>query len=349
MLKKIATLSVILAVFGVTLLAPFAPKASAESNGLGITPRKDYTVKPGEKREDTLFISNLSTAQTLRVSMEMLDFSAKDETGTPALELNPNTPQTPWSLKPFLKLPNEVVIAPGKSTNIPISITVPAGQGAGSYYGAIRYVAENAETKQKVNIAASSVSLLFLTVPGQAKEQLSLKQFGAFQADNNGGGVFKSIFFGGQPLQLAYRIANGGNVAERPEGSIVVKNAFGKVVSTIERANPRSQLALIGQTRRIDVCIKPEVQNKVDPISGQQIQESVCARPGLWPGRYTAEIMLVYGLNGSVTQELTATASFWYLPWWSIVGFVLLLLLLVFGIWAVYRRFTQPRRGHFRR
>lgn len=344
--RKIARLSVMLVAL---LVLGFAPFVQAESNGLGITPRKDYVVKPGEKRDDTLFVSNLSTTQSLRVSMEVLDFTPKDETGTPSLQLNPNAPQTPWSLRPFLTHPKDVVIAPGKSSNVPISIKIPEGQGAGSYYGAIRYSAENAETKQKVNIAASSVSLLFVTVPGQTKQQITLKQFGAFQSDNAGGGEFKSLFVSSQPLHLAYRFANGGNVAERPEGSVVVKNMFGKTAVTIERANPKSQLALIGQTRRIDLCMKPEVQNRTDPVTGQQSQETVCKSAGLWPGRYTAEILLVYGMNGGTTQEVSATATFWYLPWWFIVASVIVLLLIAFSTWMIYRRITRPRRGYFRR
>lgn len=344
--KKIARLSVMLVALVVVGWAPFV---AADSNGLGITPRKDYVVQPGEKREDTLFVSNLSTTQSLRVRMEVLDFTPKDETGTPALQLNANAPQTPWSLKPFLTHPADVVIAPGKSANVPISIQIPEGQGAGSYYSAIRYLAENAETKQKVNIAASSVSLIFVTVPGEAKEQLTLQQFGAFQPDGAGGGSFKSLFVSEQPLHLAYRITNGGNVAERPEGSIVVKNMFGKTVAQIERANPKSQLALISQTRRIELCMKSEVQNKTDPITGQQTQETVCKSLGLWPGRYTADLALFYGMNGSATQEINGSTSFWYLPWWFIIASIALVLLLALAIWLVYRRITRPRRGYFRR
>jgi hypothetical protein len=344
--RKIASLSVMLVVLAVVGFAPFV---QAESNGLGITPRKDYVVKPDEKRDDTLFISNLSTAQSLRITMEALDFSPKDETGTPSLQLDPNASQTPWSLKPFLTFPKEVVIAPGKSANVPISIKIPGGQGAGSYYGAIRYSAENAETKQKVNIAASSVSLLFVTIPGQAKERLALEQFGAYKSDGAGGGVFKSLFVSEHPQNLAYRFKNEGNVAERPEGSIIIKNMFGKTAVTIERANPKSQLALIGQTRRIDLCMKSEKQTKTDAVTNQQSQETVCKNPGLWPGRYTAEIMLVYGMNGSITQEVTGTASFWYLPWWFIISLIVVLLLIVLAIWTIHRRITRPRRGHFRR
>ena len=43
----------------------------AQSNGLGITPRKDYTVKAGGRISDKLFISNLSQKDDLRVAIRL--------------------------------------------------------------------------------------------------------------------------------------------------------------------------------------------------------------------------------------------------------------------------------------
>jgi hypothetical protein len=36
-------------------------QASAASNSIGVNPRRDYTVQPGGKVSDTLFVNNLST------------------------------------------------------------------------------------------------------------------------------------------------------------------------------------------------------------------------------------------------------------------------------------------------
>ncbi len=159
--------------------------AHAASNGLGVTPRRDFTIQPGKSVTDTLYISNLSLNQDLQVSLKVLDFGAANETGTPALQLGDNPPQTPWSLRPFVKLTGATKIAAGKSANVPITISIPASQGAGSYYSAIEYTAVNPETKERVNIAASTASLLFVTVPGDAKEQLAMKQFGAWISNAN--------------------------------------------------------------------------------------------------------------------------------------------------------------------
>lgn len=347
-MRKITRAIALLAV-AFTLLVTTSAQAQS-SNGLGVSPRKDYTVQPGKTISDTLYISNLSLRQDLQVELRVLDFGAQNETGAPALQLDPNAPQTPWSLKPFVKLPATVKVGAGKSANVPISVTIPEDQGAGSYYSAIQYSAVNPETKERVNISASTASLVFVTVPGETKEQMVMKQFGAWESnEQNTDGTFKSFFMGSAPKEFAYRLQNNGNVAERPTGSIVVKNIFGRTVKEIEDANARKQLVLIGQTRRVQVCMKSSVLESKAP-NGQQAEQTVCDDPGLWPGRYTAQVALYYGLNGASTQEIQASTTFWYIPWWSIVALVILLLFIAGLVWLIIRAFGgNNRRRRYRR
>ena len=321
---------------------------SAQSNGLGISPRKDYTVQPGKSVNDTLFIQNLSLNQDLQVGIRIIDFGAANETGTPALQRGANAPLTPWSLKPFIKIQNSVTIAAGKSANVPVTVSIPGGQGAGSYYSAIEYTAQNPQTKEKVNIAASTASLLFVTVPGEANEQLILKQFGAFKSNERGiEGSFQTLFITGSPKEFAYRLQNRGNIAEQPSGSLIVKNMFGRTVKEVANANPKKQLVLIGQTRRVQVCMKTDILASQDP-NNQTSQKDRCDDPGLLPGRYTAQVALYYGLNGNNSQELTASTSFWYLPLWFIICVIVAILLLAGLIWLIRRAFGN-RRTRYRR
>jgi hypothetical protein len=346
-MKKLARVaSLLLAI--TTILT--ATTVHAASNGLGVTPRRDFTVQPGKSVSDTLYIQNLSLSQDLQVDVKMIDFGAANETGTPALQLGDNTPLTPWSLKPFTKLPASTTIAAGKSANVPITISIPANQGAGSYYSAIEYTAVNPQTKARLNIAASTASLLFVTVPGNAKEQLSLKQFGAWQSNTNkdGNGVFSGMFVSGSPKEFAYRLENGGNIAEQPSGSMIIKNMFGRTVKEIQDANPKKQLVLLGQTRRIQVCANTSVLDSKDP-NGQQAQQSTCDDPGLLPGRYTAEIALFYGINGSNTQEIIGKATFWYMPWWFLILVVVVILFIVGMTFLIRRAFGNRRPTKYRR
>jgi hypothetical protein len=342
-MKKIARV-VSLLVAAITLVS--VSSVSAQSNGLGVSPRKDYTVQPGKTVKDTLYIRNLSLNQDLQVNIRIIDFGAANETGAPALQLDDNLPRTPWSLKPFVTVQESVKIAAGKSANVPVSITIPAKQGAGSYYSAIEYTAKNPETKEKVNIAASTASLMFVTVPGEANEKLVLKQFGMFVANQKDDtqGDFKSFYLGSTPKEFAYRLQNTGNIAEQPTGSLIVKNMFGATVKEVTDANPKKQLVLIGQTRRIQACLKTNVLDSKDPSTTQsQNQNASCDDPGLLPGRYTAQIALYYGLNGNTSQEILASTSFWYVPWWAVVVLAVVILLLVLIGWLIRRAFSGRR------
>jgi len=314
----------------------------AASNGLGITPRKNYTLQSGAHVTDTLYINNLNKTQALTVSLRLVDFSAKNQTGEPNLDLRANAEQTAWSIKPFVKMPGSVTVPGGQAVNVPITISVPADQGAGSYYSAVEYTAQNTPGQQNVTLAASSVSLLFVTVPGHANEHMQLQRFGAFVPSSDGtSGNFSSLFFTSTPSTLAYVVQNQGSVAEQPTGSILVKNMFGKQVKVIEQANPKTQLALIGQTRRFEACMQQR-NTVAKSASGQDQTNVVCESPHLMPGRYTAELAVFYGLNGNTNQEIVGTTSFWYLPAWFLVFLVIVLAALVLGIYLLQRKLRSP-------
>lgn len=314
---------------------------SAQSSGLGITPRKDLVIEPGKSQTGTISVSNLDKGEPLSLTLQVIDFGAKDETGTPALNLDTDKEQTAWSLRPFLKAPKTLTVAPGKTERVTFTIDMPAGQGAGSYYSAIRYVAEGSDTGQ-VAINASGATLVFVTVPGKTKESLVLQKFGAYSIkEGETDGKYRSLFVKSTPEMLAYTVKNQGNVAEQPAGSIMIKNMFGGEYKLIQNANPQNSLALLDQTRRFQVCIETE---KTDDNRA----DLECKKVSMMPGRYTATLNAFYGLNGSQTQEILATASFWYLPAWFLIVAAFVLVAIALGIWMVYRRFTG-RHGFKRR
>jgi len=312
-------------------------KNNGTSSGLSITPRKNYVMEPGKTSTDSLIIGNLDSDSDLIVNLRTIDFSFTDETGTPKLMLAQNAPQTTWSLKPFLKLPASVTIPKGSTKSVPFTITVPVGQGAGSYYSAIQYAATGTNGGN-LNLNASGVTLAFLSVPGVVDEKMTLQKLGAFQPDGTGTtGKFIFIAVDKAPTEIAYTLKNEGNVAENPAGSITLKDMFGNTVSTLKDANPRSSLALLGQTRRFNSCINPK--EKAIELNGQaSSQEISCDNPKLMPGRYTISLNVFYGQNGNNTHEITGTASFWYLPLWFIAAVIVGIIIIAYVIRRVYKK-----------
>jgi hypothetical protein len=343
----IAGLSVLM--FAAVLLP--ASSASAQSSAaLSIVPKKNYVVEQGKAIKDTLTIRNLDSERPLQLTLRLVDFTFRDDGGTPKLMLAEDAPQTTWSLKPFLTVPKSVVIAPSSSKTIDMRVSIPKTQGAGSYYSAILY-SSGTPDGGNVGLSASGVTLAFVTVPGEVKENLVLEKFGAYRGatpQKEAGYVFMTAT---KPQSIAYTLKNEGNVTESPVGTINLKNMFGQE-QTIDNINPNSSLALIGQSRTFTSCIK--LANEDVAFGGGTTQSTSCAEPSLWPGLYTANIDMYYGQNGNNTKEITSVTHFWYLPWWFVISFIVLLLAATFFIWKLVQKFkgrnyTNQRKKMSRR
>jgi len=347
--KSAVVASLAVLIFAGALL-PSATASAQSSAALSIVPKKNYVVEPGKSIKDTLTIRNLDNEKPLQLTLRVVDFTFNDDGGTPKLMLAEDAPQTTWSLKPFITIPKSVTI-PAKSTKtLDLSLKLPAGQGAGSYYSAILY-SSGAPDGGNVGLSASGVTLAFVSVPGNVTENLTLEKLGAYHpptADDKGGYAFITAK---KPLNIAYTLKNGGNVAESPVGSITLKNIFGQE-RTIDNINPNSSLALIGQSRTFLSCIKTADQDV--EFNGGTAKSSACAEPDLWPGLYTVSLDMFYGQNGNNTKEINSSVTFWYLPWWFVIIFIVVLLAVAYGIWRLVqkikgRNFSNQRKKLNRR
>lgn len=335
--------SIVLVVLATVLTVSFGlPVANVSAEGsaaLGWSPRKDYMVQPGKTIEDTVVLSNRDRTKPLNLSLRVIDFTYRDDSGTPKLLLDKDEPETAWSLRPFLDIPENVTIDPGATKSVDISITMPASYRAGSYYSAIVYSSASSDGGN-VGLNASGVTLVFANLPGKVKENLILEKVGTYDDEAKKYTYFNSSM----PRQIAYTIRNDGNVVGNPSGSITLKNWFGHEV-TIEDMNPKKSLALIGQKdRTIQACIKTaeEEQN----FDGDRQTASTCSTPGLWPGYYNVSLDGFYSFfGGNTTKELSGKTGFWYLPWWFVLAVVALLAFVGYHAWRVVRFFRGRKSG----
>jgi hypothetical protein len=338
--------SIAMAAFVVVVAAAYAlpalPAAAQSSASLSITPKKNYVIEPGKSVNDKLTIRNIDPSSDLNLTLRVIDFTFTGDGGTPKLFLAEDAPQTTWSLKPMLSVPRTVTVPKGSSKSFDMSVVVPAGHGAGSYYSAIVY-STTAPNGGNVGLSASGVTLVFTQIPGKVNEDLKLQKFGAYHEATPASPDAHYMFFTmTEPQTVAYTLQNNGNVVEAPSGTITLKNMFGKTYD-VDKVNPSGSLALIGQARTFTSCIK--LQAKDISIAGTSTQTPVCVSPGLWPGLYTASLDLFYGQNGNETREITGTAYFWYVPWWSILVVIIVLAILVYGIWRG-KRYAETKLGY---
>lgn len=339
--KGLAFVAVALLMGAVYLLHP-APANAQSSAALSITPKKTYLIEPGKSVDDTLIIRNLDTTSALDLTLRVVDFTFTDNGGTPKLFLDENAAQTTWSLKPYITVPESVSIPAGGTKTLKLNVSIPAGHGAGSYYSAIVYSSGAPNGGGNVGLSASGVTLVFTQIPGQVTENLTLKKFGAYDSKAQGNISGYQYIVDKQPMTIGYTLQNSGNVTEAPAGSITLKDIFGRETK-ITDVNPPGSLALIGQTRTYTACIKLASQ-QVD-FNGSKTAATSCVNPGLWPGYYHATLDLFYGQNGNLTQEVTGAASFWYLPLWFVVTFLVLLVIIVIVVWRLYVNIRRKLSG----
>lgn len=333
--------SIVLAVFAAVMAASLALPAvqvSAEgSAALGWPPRKDYTVQPGKTVDDTLVLSNRDRTQALHLNLRIIDFTYTDESGAPKLLLDEDQPQTAWSLRPFLELPQTVTIEPGATKTVDISVTMPDDYKAGSYYSAIVYQSTASEGGN-VGLSASGVTLVFANLPGEVDEQLVLEKLGTYNSQAKKYTYINS----NSPKSIAYTVRNDGNVVGNPTGTMTLKNWFGHEV-LINDINPNGSLALIGQEARVfEACIKT-AQEEAE-FDGDRQVATTCADSGLWPGYYSIELDGFYSfMGGNVTKDLDGKAGFWYLPWWFVMIVLAVLAFVGYHIWKIVRFFKRRK------
>lgn len=328
-------------VVAVMFFAPTLPASAQSSAALSIVPKKNYIIEPGKSVDDTLLIRNLDNTIPLKLTLRIVDFTYTDDGGTPKLMLDPDAPQTTWSLKPFMSVPEFIEIPPNESKSLDMSVKIPAGHGAGSYYSAIVY-SSGAPTGGNVGLSASGVTLVFTNIPGDVNEDLKLEKLGAYRDAVPGKPADFVYMTGTEPQKVAYKLKNGGNVTEAPVGNITLTSMFGKKY-VINDVNPTRSLALIGQSRTYTACIKLEKQEV--KVGSEKSKANTCVSPGLWPGYYTMDLDLFYGQNGNQTKEVVGNSSFWYLPAWFVFLFLVLLLVLAYLVWRAVRWVREKLYG----
>jgi hypothetical protein len=337
-MKYLKTIGLVVLATAMTIgLAMQAEPAAAEgSAALSITPKKNYNIEPGKTVNDTLTIRNLDSEQPLNLNLRVVDFTFTDQGGTPKLMLAEDAPQTTWSLKPFLNVVDTVTVDPSSTETLDMTVSVPENHGAGSYYSAIVYSSSDSDGGN-VGLSASGVTLVFTSIPGDVNEKIVLEKLGAYNDD-----LKKFQYFNTQkPREIGYTLRNEGNVTESPVGSLTLKNWFGHEV-IIQDINPNGSLALIGQTRTFESCIK--LMSEEVNFNGSRTEATACAEPTLWPGYYRVELNAFYGQNGNRTQELTGTAGFWYLPVWFLLATLAALTFIGYHVWRIVR-YMKRRKG----
>jgi hypothetical protein len=313
-------LSTLAAVMALSMLTPLAASAATTPNqnvgqALEIAPPVlNIKANPGETVKTTISLRDVSTSP-LVVRNQINDFVAAGEDGTPKLLLEDTAEVSPYSLKAWVQPLPEFTLKPREINQLPVTIRVPADAAPGGYYAVVRFTASPPGLDGTgVSLSASLGTLILLRVNGNAKEEMKIEQFDAIK---NGE---KKILFESAPVTFLTRFRNNGSSHEQPTGRIAIKDMFGNPVANVN-VNLGQSNVLPGSVRKFE----------------QSLDSTVIGNRILF-GRYTADLKVDYGTQG---QTMTASTSFWVIPY-RLVGFaILLIIILVIVVRIALKRYTE--------
>lgn len=292
---------------GVTVRA----QQDSSGSGLSISPtRTELKIERGKTEEVKLNIRNV-TKGAIVAKPFVSDFESDNETGEPKLLTDQNNHNSS-SIYPFVKGLTDVPLAPGEDKNVTYTISIPSDAPAGAYYGAITFRAVPANQagpeNGQVALTANVASLVLVEVPGDITEKIQITNIKALQ-NGKSGSVFSKA-----PTQSAITIKNLGNSFAKPFGTVSVTNMSGKQVYSYEINNSTPRSNILPKTSR---TFTDGVKNITKP------------------GRYTITANISFGSGGEV---LTQKTSFWVIPVWLIAVIAVLLIGIVVGTYALYRK-----------
>lgn len=285
--------------------------ASAQQAGRGLEispPLIDKTLDPGTNTVLEIRVRNVTSSRVI-ARPSVSDFTAQGEDGQPRIITDENE-TSPYSIKPWISNVPSLDLDPGESQTAKISMNVPGDASPGAHYGVIRFTAVAPDTEDSgVALSASIGTLVLANVTGNATTSAQVEEMTVSQNNKVGS------FFEYGPLVFTERIKNTGNVYFKPVGNVRVKNLFNKEIASL-KVNEKRGNVLPGTIRRFE----------------QQLSQKYLF------GRYTAEMNVLYGDSN---QQLTASTSFWVIPYKLILVSLLAIAIIVFGIRAVMHSYKK--------
>ena len=206
--------------------ATSASESTASQLTLSLTPPLfQVSLIPGQTWNSVLRVTNANSFN-LTVYANTLNFQPNGESGqgefTPLLNGDPSGTLASWVQ--ITSAP--ITIAPGKSSDVPFSISVPKNASPGGHYAAILMGTSPTTTnndQSQVRVSSNVSSLLFVRIAGDIMEKGDIRTF-----------VTDKSFYSKPDVNFTLRFQNFGNVDLQPQGQITIYNMWGKERGTIE-------------------------------------------------------------------------------------------------------------------
>lgn len=273
----------------------------------------DISIAPGQTKVVEMTVTNRTGATRI------FEMGAEDTQGSQdpsqALVLLGDT-RGPYSLKDYLSVQMpRFELKHNQRARIPVTISVPADAEPGGLYGSmlvstVTNEAQKGDTPGTVPqsaVVARVGTLFFVTVPGAAKKEGSLREFNT---------IPKKTFFQTSPINFGFLFENKGSIHLAPYGELRIRNMFDEEVGYV-RLDPWFVLP-----------------------NAVRLREVAWNRDFLF-GRYTATVYINRSYD-NIVDELSF--SFWVLPWKPLLGGFVGLFFIFFIIRSFFKNFEFKRK-----
>lgn len=299
---------------GAVFVALVFGMAPATVSAMTISPPViEFDARPGDTIVDVIKLYN-ETKETITMTATVQTFKALDETGAPAF----SSVEQSTGLATWVKMDESTVtLAPEERKDVLFAINVPKDAEPGGHYAGILWTTGAGPTaagQTGVGLVIKTGTLLLVRVAGAVNETGMLASFAADRQSYNY-----------LPVNFSVRFQNSGNVHVKPVGVIEIRNMLGAKVASLPVNEDQSNV-LPDSIRKFDVTWQ-KTAVEADTPEWQKEKDNFAF------GRYTATLILNYGLE---SQVLSAKVTFWVFPWritlFALAVILILILILIQGI-----------------
>ena len=304
---------------GILILSFFfiTSKVNAAPLSIGTAPTSEYLeLQPGQQYNGEIVIWNLSGSTTNYAILRRGFRQIENQPGTAIILTEEENEKALYSASSWIQMDDEnILLEPNRNEKIYYTIQVPEDVTKGEYNAIIAFSSESSETVQgtaAVTTLSSGMPIL-IKVGDDFVENAELLKFST-----------SKNFYEFPNVQFETRIKNIGDTHISPTGEIVLTNFLDQEIARIP-VNPNSQSILRENSGNYEV--------------NWDFGKFLTADNKFILGPITANLIVTYRSFQPGFAPLTATTSFWILPWKYILAIILIIIVLI----AVIKKITKKK------
>lgn len=295
------------------------------------------TLTPGESKTIELKVRN-DGSKTEELKAQLRTFQISDETGR--VEMGNDEPA---EVKGWVRFENPTfTIRPGEWYTQRIKVDVPADAGFSySFAAVITKKDPPPPVPGQRQIVGSVADFVLLSVdrPGATRKFEIVKLSSAKR-------VYEYL-----PATLEFTLKNTGNTIIQPYGNIFIQRSSNsnEPISTLP-LNASQAYLLPGSSRQLQAQwqdgfpVYKTVKGADNAEATQQLSWEWSKVDRIRVGKYVARMVAIYN-DGQRDIPVSAEISFWVIPWKILLGLLVVVLIIGFGLFGFIRQMFGGKRG----